>query len=265
LRLPRRLDPGDRASLVEHLDELRARLIISLAAIATAFGVSYAFRASILEALNRPIRDTQITNPTTFGVAEPFMTSFTVSLYAAVCVALPLIVYQLWAFLAPAFDEKDQKIMSRLVLVGTGLFVAGVLFSYFIVLPSATPFLLGFDSELYDIQLRARDYYSFVGMTSLLTGVIFELPILLLGLVRIGVLSAERLRRSRRIGIVICVAVAAALPGIDPVTTMLQALPLIILFEATIRLAGRFERRWAAQAAAAEAAALESSGVTGAQ
>jgi sec-independent protein translocase protein TatC len=265
LRLPRRLEPGDRASLVEHLDELRARLIISLAAIAAAFGVSYAFRDSILNALNRPIRDTQIENPTTFGVAEPFMTSFTVSLYAAVCVALPMIVYQLWAFLAPAFDDKDQKVMSRLVLIATGLFVSGILFAYFIVLPSATPFLLGFDSELYDIQLRARDYYSFVALTSLLTGVIFELPVLLLGLVRIGVLTADRLRRSRRIGLVICVAIAAALPGIDPVTTMFQALPLIVLFEATIRFAGFFERRWAAQAAAAEAAALESSGVAGTQ
>lgn len=261
MRLPRRLSYGDRASLVEHLDELRARLIVSLAGIGLAFGVSYGFRHQILDALNRPIEDSQIDKPTTFGVAEPFMTSFTVSLYAAVCVALPIIVYQLWAFLAPAFEERDQKVVSRCVMAATGLFVGGVLFSYFVVLPSATPFLLGFDSEQYEIQLRARDYYSFVGLTSVLTGVIFELPVILLGLVRIGVLSADRLRRSRRIGIVICVAVAAALPGVDPVTTTFQAIPLLLLFEASIRLAGFFERRWQAQAAAAEAAALESSGV----
>lgn len=263
MRLPRRLTYGDRATLVEHLDELRARLIISIAGVALAFGVSYGFRGQIMEALKRPIRDTQIEDVTTFGVAEPFMTSFMVSLYAALCVALPIIVYQLWAFLAPAFEEKDQKVVSRCVLAATFLFVGGVLFSYFIVLPSATPFLLGFDSDQYDIQLRARDYYSFVGMTSVFTGLVFELPVVLLALVRIGVLSADRLRRSRRIGIVICVAVAAALPGVDPVTTMFQALPLLVLFEATIRLAGFFERRWAAQAAAAEAAALEQSGATG--
>ncbi len=121
------------------------------------------------------------------------MTSFMVSLYAAVCVALPIIVYQLWAFLAPAFDEKDQKVVSRCVVAATFLFAGGVLFSYFIVLPSATPFLLGFDSDQYDIQLRARDYYSFVGLTSVFTGIVFELPVILLALVRIGVLSADRL------------------------------------------------------------------------
>jgi sec-independent protein translocase protein TatC len=263
LRLPRRLEHEERATLVEHLDELRTRLIVSLAAIAVAFGVSYAFRHPIMDALKRPLRDTQIPDVTTFGVAEPFMTSFMVSLYAAVCVALPIIVYQFWAFLAPAFEEKDQKAVSRCVLAATFLFAGGVLFSYFIVLPSATPFLLGFDSDEYDIQLRARDYYSFVGMTSIFTGLVFELPVLLLALVRIGVLSADRLRRSRRIGIVICVALAAALPGVDPVTTTFQALPLLVLFEATIRLAGVFERRWAANAAAAEAAALEQSGAAG--
>jgi len=265
LRLPRRLDPGDHATLVEHLDELRARLIISLAAIAAAFGVSYAFRGEIMTALKRPLRDTQIPDVTTFSVAEPFMTSFMVSLYAAVCVVLPIIVYQLWSFLAPAFEESDQKVVSRCVLAATFLFVGGVLFSYFIVLPSATPFLVGFDSDQYDIQLRARDYFSFVGLTSIATGVVFEIPVILLGLVRIGVLSADKLRRSRRIGIVICVAIAAALPGVDPVTTTFQAIPLIVLFEASIRLAGYFEKRWAAQAAAEEAAALESSGAAGTQ
>jgi sec-independent protein translocase protein TatC len=263
LRLPRRLDHGDRATLVEHLDELRTRLIISLAGVALAFGVSYAFRGDIMTALKQPLEDTQIPDVTTFGVAEPFMTSFMVSLYAALCVALPIVVYQFWAFLAPAFEVKDQKVVSRCVLAATFLFAGGVLFSYFVVLPSATPFLLGFDSDQYNIQLRARDYYSFVGLTSVFTGVVFELPVILLGLVRIGVLSADRLRRSRRIGIVLCVAVAAALPGVDPVTTTFQAIPLLVLFEASIRLAGFFERRWAAQAAAEEAAALEQSGATG--
>ena len=192
MRLPRRLDHEERATLVEHLDELRTRLIVSLAAVALAFGVSYAFREPIMEALKRPLRDTQIPDVTTLSVAEPFMTSFMVALYAAVCVALPIIVYQLWAFLAPAFDEKDQKVVSRCVVAATFLFAGGVLFSYFIVLPSATPFLLGFDSDQYDIQLRARDYFSFVGMTSVFTGLVFEMPVILLALVRIGVLSADR-------------------------------------------------------------------------
>jgi sec-independent protein translocase protein TatC len=251
VRLPRRLDYGDRVTLTEHLDELRARLIVSLAALAVAFGFAYGFRHQILDALNKPLEGRL---PTTFGVAEPFMTSFMVSMYAAICVALPIIVWQIWSFLAPAFEEKDQKLIARLSIFGTFLFVGGILFSYFVVLPAATPFLLGFDSSQYIIQIRARDYYSFVAMTSLAIGILFQLPIFVLALCRVGLLSSARLRRSRRIGIVICFAIAVALPGIDPVTTTLQAVPLLLLFEGSIWLAVFFERRWEiARAAAADA------------
>lgn len=249
MRLPRRLEYGDRVTLVEHLDELRARLIVSLAAVALAFGLAYGFRGQILDALNRPLEGRI---PTTLGVAEPFMTSFMVSLYAALCVALPVIVWQLWMFLAPAFEAKDQKLIARLGMLGTGLFAGGILFSYFVVLPAATPFLLGFDSAHYIIQIRAQSYYSFVAITSIAIGIIFQLPILLLALCRIGILSSAKLRKNRRIGYVLCFAVAVVLPGVDPVTTTLQAVPILVLFESSIWLATAFEKRWAAQAAAAE-------------
>jgi sec-independent protein translocase protein TatC len=249
VRLPRRLDYGDRVTLVEHLDELRARLIVSLAAVAVAFGLAYGFRHQILDALNQPLEGRI---PTTLGVAEPFMTSFMVSLYAALCVALPVIVWQLWMFLAPAFEDNDQKLVARLGILGTLLFVGGILFSYFVVLPAATPFLLGFDSAQYIIQIRARDYYSFVALTSIATGIIFELPILLLALCRVGILSSAKLRKNRRLGYVLCFAVAVVLPGVDPVTTTLQAVPILALFEGSIWLTAAFEKRWAAQAAAEE-------------
>lgn len=248
MRLPRRLEYGDRVTLVEHLDELRARLIVSLAAVALAFGLAYGFRGQILDALNRPLEGRI---PTTLGVAEPFMTSFMVSLYAALCVALPVIVWQLWMFLAPAFEAKD-RLIARLGMLGTGLFAGGILFSYFVVLPAATPFLLGFDSAHYIIQIRAQSYYSFVAITSIAIGIIFQLPILLLALCRIGILSSAKLRKNRRIGYVLCFAVAVVLPGVDPVTTTLQAVPILVLFESSIWLATAFEKRWAAQAAAAE-------------
>lgn len=247
MRLPRRLDYGDRVTLTEHLDELRGRLIVSLAALAVSFGFAYGFRVDVIEALNKPLEGRK---PITLGVAEPFMTSFMVSLYAALCVALPIIVWQVWAFLAPAFEEKDQRLIARLSIVGTLLFAGGILFSYFVVLPAATPFLLGFDSELYDIEVRARDYYSFAGFTSLAIGVLFQLPIFILGLCRVGLLSSARLRRSRRIGYVLCFAISVALPGVDPITTTLQAVPLLILFEGSIWLSVFFEKRWAARAAA---------------
>ncbi len=260
MRLPRRLGHGDRVTLVEHLDELRSRLIISLAAVAVAFGFAYGFRGEVLNALNKPLEGRL---PTTFGVAEPFMTSFMVSLYAALCVALPVVVWQIWSFLAPAFTERDQKLIARLGVLGTALFAGGILFSYFVVLPAATPFLLGFDSEQYIIQIRAQNYYSFVAITSLAMGIIFQLPIFLLALARIGVLTAAKLRRQRRLGIVLCFAVAVALPGVDPITTTLQAIPLLALFEGSIWLVTLFEKRWAAAAAAAEAA--EAQGLAGSQ
>jgi sec-independent protein translocase protein TatC len=253
MRLPRRLRYGDTATLTEHLDELRGRIIVSLLALAVAFGVAYGFRHPLLEALRRPLGEHE-RHVYTFGVAENFMTSFTVSMYAALALALPVIAWQLWAFLAPAFTERDQKTVVRLGLLGTVLFAGGLLFSYFIVLPAAVPFLVDFDSSEYTNLLRARDYYSFVGITSLAVGLVFELPILVLALVRIGVLTSARLRRNWRIGIVACFTVAVLLPGVDPVTTTLESIPLMALYFLSVALASHFEKRWAAQRNAVAAA-----------
>ena len=244
-RLPRRLEHGDKVTLVEHLDELRKRLLLSLAALAISFGVCYGFRATIIEWLNRPLPEGF--EPLTLTVAEPFITSLTVSFYAAIAITLPILIYQIWSFLAPAMEQGSQKTIARLVIVATGLLAAGMAFAYFIVLPAATPFLLGFDDELYQIEVRARDYYSFAAFTILGVGILFLLPIFLLGLVRLGVLSSAQLRKNRRIGIVVLVAISVALPGIDPVTTIMQTIPLLVLFEASIWASIYFEKRWAAE------------------
>jgi sec-independent protein translocase protein TatC len=243
-RLPRRLEHEERVTLVEHLDELRTRLIISLAALAVAFGVCYGFRHTIIGWLNGPLEGRE---PVTLGVAEPFMTSLSVALYAAIAITLPIFLWQLWAFLAPAMVEDSQKSIARMVMVATALLAGGMAFAYFVVLPATIPFLLGYDDEIYNIQIRARDYYHFAAFTIVGVGVLFLLPVFLLGLVRLGVLSHDKLRRNRRIGIVVLVAISVALPGVDPVTTMLQTIPLLILFEASIWAAKYFEKRWAAQ------------------
>ncbi len=243
-RLPRRLEHEERVTLVEHLDELRTRLIISLAALAVAFGVCYGFRHTIIGWLNRPLNGRE---PITLGVAEPFMTSMTVALYAAIALTLPILLWQLWAFLAPAMEQHHQRGIARMVLVATGLLAAGMAFAYFVVLPSTIPFLLGFDDEIYDVQIRARDYYSFAALTIIGVGALFLLPIFLLGLVRLGVLDHAKLKKNRRIGIAVLVAISVALPGVDPVTTTLQTIPLLVLFEASIWMALFFEKRWAAQ------------------
>jgi sec-independent protein translocase protein TatC len=243
-RLPRRLRHGESVTLVEHLTELRTRLVVSLAAVAVAFAFTYAFRQTIVEWLREPVPDRF--ELTTLSPGEPFITSFTVALYAAIALAIPVIVWQLWAFLAPAFEDRSQQTVVRLVAAATVLLFCGMAFAYWIVLPRALPFLLGFDSELYDVQLRAREYFSFASLVILALGLLFELPIFILGLVRLGILSSRRLRRNRRIGYGLCLIAAVLLPGVDFVTMALQAFPVLALFELSIWVSVYFERRWAA-------------------
>ena len=251
--VPRRLRHGEEATLVEHLGELRTRLVISLLAVAVAFGVVYAFHGHLLTWLNRPLPE-HLRKPVTFGVAEPFLTSFMVSFWAAVLLSMPIVIWQMWAFLAPALKEGSQRIIAGFSAFAALLLAAGIVFGYFVALPAAVHFLTNYDSHHYNIQIRARDYYSFVITVLFAVGVVFELPIFVLGLARLGVLPAAKLRKNRRIGIVIVAAVAVALPGVDPVTTLIEMAPLLILFEASIWLAVLFEKRWKRHDAAREAA-----------
>jgi sec-independent protein translocase protein TatC len=239
--LPRRVGHGERAELVEHLGELRQRLVISGATLAVAFGITFAFRHRIIGWLNAPLDGRE---PITLGVAEPFTTSLTVSFYAAFALALPVLLWQAWAYLAPAVDVHRQRTLARLAVVAAVLLAGGMAFAYWVVLPSTIPFLLDFDDELYDIEVRARDYYTFAAFTVVGVGVLFDLPVFVLGLVRLGVLSSARLRRNRRLGIALLTVISVALPGVDPVTTILQTIPLLVLFEASIWVAVLFERRW---------------------
>ena len=251
-RLPRRLQPGEEASLVEHLDELRSRLIVAIGAILVAFCFTYGFHHRLVLWLNRPLPPSKRDVITTFGVAEPFLTSLTVSLYAALVIATPIVLWQIWSFLAPAFDEHTQRGVRWLVAFATGLMISGVFFGYYIVLPAALRFLTQYDSSLYHIQIRAKDYYGFVSLVLLAVAVVFQVPLFILGLVRIGVLTAHKLRRNWRIGIVAMTALAVALPGVDPVTCLFEMIPLIGLYLLSLALAGFFERRWHPQTAATE-------------
>lgn len=241
--LPRKLHHGEEATLVEHLGELRARLVVGLLALAAAFTVAFVFHDNLIHWLNQPLPAAR-RHPVTFGVAEPFITSVMVSLYAGFLLALPVILWQVWSFFAPAMQESTQRIVAVFVLFATALLVAGIAFGYWIALPAAVHFLTNYDTNLYNIQIRARDYYSFASLVLLAMGVVFELPIFMLALVRLRIVTAAKLRRSWRIGIVAVAALAVALPGIDPVTTMAEMVPLLALYFLTVALAGVFERRW---------------------
>ena len=241
-RLPRRLGHGEEATLVEHLGELRTRLVISLLAIVPAFAVSFAFHERLIDWLTRPLPDDK--HLVTLGVTEPFTTAIKVSVAAALAITLPLLLYQLWSFLAPAIEEHTQRIVSAFVVLSTVLFVGGVAFSYFIVLPRALAFLTNFGEQFFEIDIRASYYFSFVTVTLLASGLAFQMPIFILALVRIRVLTADRLRRNRRMGMLGMLVFAILLPTVDPVSLALEVVPLFLLFELSIWLATYMEKRW---------------------
>jgi len=240
--LPRRLGHGEEATLVEHLDEFRSRLIIALFAIIPIFILCFAFHERIMEWLTGPLpNDKQLV---TLGVTEPFTTSVKVSFIAAIAIVLPILLWQAWAFLAPAVEPHFERVILVFVVLAMTLFVLGVLFMYYVVLPRALDFLTSYDDNIYDIQIRASYYYSFAALTLLAGGLAFLMPIFVLALVRLRVLTSDRLRKNRRISYVLLLVFAILLPTVDPVSLAFETIPLLLLFEMSIWLSVLMERRW---------------------
>jgi len=234
----RPVDFEDRLTLVEHLDELRTRIVISIVAFAVAFGLCFWQNGTLLDIANAPLPDGK--EPITFGVAEPFTTTVTISAYAAIVISLPVILYQAYAFVLPALTTREKRVVVPFLLMVPLLFVAGVVFGYFVVLPAATKFLLNFNDNQFNIQIRARDYYSFFTLTLGVMGLIFQLPIGILAVTRLGIVSPEQLAQNRHYAYVLLLIVAMLLPGTDPVTMLIEAVPLIVLFEGSLILARIF-------------------------
>jgi len=241
--LPRRLSHGEEATLVEHLDELRSRLIVALVALVPAFLVAFAFHEQIIDWLMEPLPDDQ--RLVTLGVTEPFTTSIKVSLLAGIALALPVLLWQVWSFLAPAVEAPQQRVVLGFVALATGLFACGVVFMYYVVLPRALDFLTTFDDDIYDNQIRASYYLSFVSWTLLAGGLAFLMPIFVLGLVRLRVLTSSQLRGNRSTAFVVLLVFAILLPTVDPVSLAFEVIPLVLLFELSIWLSVFLERRWA--------------------
>lgn len=229
----------DRLSVVEHLDELRTRLVVSIAAFVTALALCFWQNHLILDILNRPLDGRK---PLTLAVAEPFMTTLMVSAYAALLLALPVLLYQAYAYVLPALNPTERRVALPLLLMVPFLFVAGVVFAYFVVLPQAVAFLQSFNSSEFNVQLRAREYYGFVGMVLIGIGVLFQIPVGVLALTRLGITTPKQLRANRRYAILAIAVLAMLLPGQDPVTMLIAMVPLIVLYELSILLAAAFGR-----------------------
>ena len=188
-------------------------------------------------------------------MTEPFITTLTVAAYAAILIAMPIILYELYAFVLPAFSPGERRVALPLLLMVPFLFIAGVAFGYFVVIPAALKFLLHFNQHQFNLQVRARDYYGFFSLTLLAVGLVFQLPVFILGLVRVGITTPAQLRKNRRYAILVCAVIAAALPGVDPVSMLLEMVPLVVLYELSILVAavlGRPSRDVADRLASAE-------------
>jgi len=240
VRRIRPISHEDRLSVVDHLDELRGRLIFCVVAFCVAWAFTGWQNHLVLEIMNDPLPEGQ--QPITLGPAEAFSTTLMNAAYFALIIAAPVILYQIYAFILPAFSPAERRVATPLLLLVPVLFIAGVVFCYFVVLTPALHFLLNFNSDEFNTQVRAKDYYSFVSLIMITMGIGFQIPVGVLAACKIGVTNVEKLRRNRRYAIVVIVVLASLLPTLDPVTLLLEAAPFYLLYELSILLAARWGR-----------------------
>jgi sec-independent protein translocase protein TatC len=312
----------DRLSIIDHLDELRSRLVIAGLGFLFAFCIAFWQHGPLLDLLNEPLAATTADSvkkasgpleqtprtqvqlrkaldrgaaaferlsasraltaddraalrdavgafgdaaralpkevpgrqPVTLGVTEPLTATLTISFYFAILFALPLLLYQAYAFILPAFSPEERRVALPLMILAPFLFACGVAFCWFIVLPPAVKFLQSFNAESFDVLVQAKPYYSFVIWALISLGLMFQVPIGILALTRTGLVTVEQLRGNRRYAIVAIAVLAMMLPTIDPVSMILEMIPLLVLYELSILLASWLERRSARRERAALAA-----------
>jgi sec-independent protein translocase protein TatC len=238
LRKP--IDHSTSAELVEHLDELRYRLLVCIGSLLAIGAVCFWQNGFLLKLANGPLDGR---HPITLSPGEPFMITLKVSLYAALIIALPIIVYQISAYLMPVLHPRTQRNIRPLLITAPLLFVLGVAFSYEFIFPSALHFLLGFNNKHFKVEVRASDYYSFFFMLNAAVGLIFQIPSVFWILGKLELITSDKMKAKRKYAIMISAAVAAALPGADPASTLLEMIPMIALYQLSIWIVRLVERR----------------------
>ena len=240
---PKRIKPAefdDRMTLVEHLDELRSRIIFSGVFLLLAIVGCFLIEDTILEIANEPLPPGYL--PITLSPTEPFFTTVKLSVYGGLLVSLPVLLYQGYAFILPAFAPGERKLILPFLLSVPVLFIGGAVFAYFVVMPAALDFLLGFNSDSFQIEIRGSEYYGFFILTLIAVGFLFQIPVFVLAVCRLGIVTPEQLAANRRYAVLLIAVAAMLLPGTDPVTMILSMAPLYILFEFSLVLARSFGR-----------------------
>jgi sec-independent protein translocase protein TatC len=231
---------ADELSVVEHLDELRTRIIVCALVLAVAVGFCFWQNAELLAIANSPLPGDR--QPVTFGVTEPFFTTVKLAAYGGILLALPVLLYQAYAFVLPAFKPSEKRVVLPLLMAVPVLFIAGAVFAYFVVMPAALEFLLGFNADQFDIEIRGSEYYGFFILTLISVGILFQIPVGTMAVTRLAIVTPEQLAANRRYALLVIAILAMLLPGTDPVTMVISMAPLYALFELSLLLARRFGR-----------------------
>jgi len=242
MRLPRRLEYGEEATLVEHLEELRQRLFVCIGAVTAGWIAAFVVHRRVVRLLTDQLPRGH-RHLLTLTIGEPFMTSIWLSLYLGFAIASPVVLWQAWSFFIPAVEKTHTRMLRLFVFLATALMVCGMVFGYYVALPAAAKFLTHFDSSVYNIQIQAKPFITFATMVLLAMALVFEMPLFVVGLTRLGVLQTRTLRKNRRLGYFLVACVGVALPGVDPVTTFFETIPLWVLYEGSIWFCVLLDRR----------------------
>jgi sec-independent protein translocase protein TatC len=222
----------EKLPFTAHLDELRSRLIKSFIAVGAGFGLCYAFKETLFEILLYPlIRVMPEGGKLIFtGIPEAFFTYLKVSFLAGIILASPVLLYQFWMFVAPGLYHKERRVLGPIIAVTSFFFIGGALFGYFVVFPSGFKFLLSFGADFIRTLPSMREYLDFSTKLLFIFGLLFELPVALTGLARLGIVSVEYLKRNRKYAVILAFVAGAFLTP-DVVSMILMALPLMVLYE----------------------------------
>jgi sec-independent protein translocase protein TatC len=228
--------PYDQLPIMEHLNELRTRIIISLVSIIVAFIIAFQYRELVFAITLQPYGPGF--KPIVLDVTERFLNYFKVSMAAGLVIASPMIIYQLMAFIAPALLPNEKRYVYPVVPIILFLFCIGVAFGYYAVLPVSLNFLLSFGSDVISNQIRLDRAISFVTNICLACGAVFQMPVVVFLLAKVGIVNDKFLVKQRKMSIVIIMVLAAVLtPTPDPFTMMLVATPMLLLYEISIIVA----------------------------
>ena len=249
------LETEDKIPFTAHLEELRSRLITCFVAVGVGFALSYGFKEKLFQILTQPLITVMKEGETLIytGLPEAFFTFLKVSFLSGLMLASPVIIYQFWMFIAPGLYDREKRLLVPIVLLSSIFFVGGSLFGYFIVFPYGFDFFLGFATETIRPMPSMKEYLSFSAKLLLAFGLVFELPLVITFLAKLGIVTVPFLKKNRKYALLLFFVGAAILTPPDVVTQIMMALPLMVLYEISIIGARIFGRK--AKPAEAEPAA----------